>query len=386
MPVSFSVAEHPATSVNLQPDVLTGLTGEDILAAVSEYDRGGRMLQFALTGVDGDGRNFATKIKHLIPDKTYSNGLVTTVAAAYNNHHALVLRPDDVWLSILCQFNFFVNANSELLRSSFVAHEGKRELTIENVGNRWTLDFGSMARQMIQLVDKNVSDPTLRAWAIPTFTTTTTTDTTVASVMLMATLQKYFALRFADWVDILGRLEKLKEYGVETIAWYHLLRPIIARFVHAYDAPDSEENVAFWRSIVHHHHRSGTSYYTGWINAFTVFTPKGKWQGHTLTTDIVSAEAPESLSAENFWAMYAKKTSTDLVYDGTPYHRLDTHKITPGYATVDVTLDDNNKIFSCAMVAGMVGTQVSSSGDTTLSANGKDDTVRPVAGWWMFTK
>ncbi|KAF7358868.1 hypothetical protein MSAN_01226900 [Mycena sanguinolenta] len=389
MPVSFSVAECLATSVNLKREFLTGLTAEDILASVtdSEYDRENQILQFSLTGVDGNGREFDTRIKRLIPDA---------------NYNTMVLRPDDVWLSILCQFNFFVNANRELLRASFVAHEGKRELTIINVGTRWSLDFGSMARQMGDLINKTVSDPTLREWAIPTFSTTTATDTTVASVMLMATLKQYFEMRFvgtkcgiprvtlegekADWVDILGRLEKLKEYGVETVAWYHLLRPVIARFVHAFDAPDSAENVAFWSKIVHHDHGSGYSYYTGWINAFVVFTPKGKWLGHTLKPDIVPEEAPESMSAEKFWTTYAEDARTDLVYDGTPYHRLDTKNIAPGYATVGLTLDDNGVLFDCAMVAGVIGTQVSSSGDKTLSKDGKDDTVRPVAGWWMFAK
>jgi hypothetical protein len=76
----------------------------------------------------------------------------------------------------------------------------------------------------------------------------------------------------------------------------------------------------------------------------------------------------------------------DLVFDGTPYHRLDSKKVPPAYAKVDVTLDDNGELFSCAMIAGMVGTRVSSSGDTALSEDGRNDTVRPVAGWWMFTK
>lgn len=29
-----------------------------------------------------------------------------------------------------------------------------------------------------------------------------------------------------NWEDILRRVEKLKEYGVEAIGWYHLLRPV----------------------------------------------------------------------------------------------------------------------------------------------------------------
>ncbi|KAF8212751.1 hypothetical protein K438DRAFT_1928022 [Mycena galopus ATCC 62051] len=388
MPVSFSVAEHPATSVNLTPDVVMGLTSEQILArAVSEYQGCSQMLQFSLEGVEGDGRDFITKIpgRRLIPDD--NNGFVQTVVTAYNRHYALVLRPDDVWLAILCQFNFYVNANAELLRASFVTYAGKRELRVVNEGTRWTLDFGSMARQMSDLVDQNISDPTLRAWALPTFSTTTDTDRTVASVLLMATLREYVAMRTVgtrcgiprvtlegekvDWVDILGRLEKLKEYGVETIAWYHLLHPIIARIVAAFDAPESEENVAFWSKIVHHHMKSGVSYYSGWLNAFT---------------DVVSTEAPESLSVEKFWATYTKETSADLVFDGTPYHRLNTENVSPGYATVNVTLDDNGALFDCEMIAGTVGTRVSSSGDTSLSVDGKDDTVWPVAGWWMFAK
>jgi hypothetical protein len=38
------------------------------------------------------------------------------------------------------------------------------------------------------------------------------------------------------------------------------------------------------------------------------------------------------------------------------------------------------------MTAGLVGTQVTSSGDAGLSSTGKDDTVRPMPGWWMFVK
>jgi hypothetical protein len=38
------------------------------------------------------------------------------------------------------------------------------------------------------------------------------------------------------------------------------------------------------------------------------------------------------------------------------------------------------------MVAGQIGMRISSSGDKTLSLDGLQDTVAPVAGWWMFTK
>jgi hypothetical protein len=77
---------------------------------------------------------------------------------------------------------------------------------------------------------------------------------------------------------------------------------------------------------------------------------------------------------------------SDLLLDGTPFHTVDSGDVAPGYAEVDVTLDDNGTMFNCLMVAGNIGTRVSSSGDAALSGSGEDDTVSPFAGWWIFTK
>lgn len=75
-----------------------------------------------------------------------------------------------------------------------------------------------------------------------------------------------------------------------------------------------------------------------------------------------------------------------LKLDGIPYHRVDTSNIPPGYLEVDVLVDDNGTEFDTLMVAGQIGMRVSSSGDKGLSAGGLQDTVAPVAGWWIFTK
>jgi hypothetical protein len=39
--------------------------------------------------------------------KPCANGLVGAVIEAYTKHHVLVLRPDDVWLSIMVSEDFF---------------------------------------------------------------------------------------------------------------------------------------------------------------------------------------------------------------------------------------------------------------------------------------
>ncbi|KAJ6450370.1 hypothetical protein C8R45DRAFT_1043463 [Mycena sanguinolenta] len=412
MPVTFSAAPHGAEPVSLQHLPAGGYTPREILAEASpeQHEAAKTLLQCGFSCLlesndqKGGGRDFTARLPNLVPNR---NGFVNTIIAAYNQHHALVIRPDDVWLAILCQFNFFVNANAELLRASFVAHEGQRKLRIVRLGTRHSVDFGEMSRAMVGLVEENVVDPTLREWAMPNFTTTTLHDTTVSAVLMMATLKQYFAYTFectrcgiprvtlegekADWENILGRLEKLKEYGIETTAWYHLLRPVISRFVAAFDDPDSASNADFWNRVVHLQSLgSGPDYYTGWINAFNAFGEKGNWLGCKLKTEPVDGKAPENLLAKEFWSTYADRTwwkyAQGNLIEGTPYHRLDTNFIPVGYTALDIHLIDNNVPFDCAMVAGMIGMQVSSSNDTSVSADGANDVIQPVSGWCLYVK
>ncbi|KAJ7267946.1 hypothetical protein C8J57DRAFT_352950 [Mycena rebaudengoi] len=398
MPVTFNVATHPANAMNRQGEY----TAKEILAAAcdDQYRKAEEILQFGFSCGGSESRQFSAKMTGIVPQ---NNGFVWTLIQAYNQHHALVIRPDDVWLTILSQFNFFVNARAELLRANFVAHEGKKELIITATGTRYDVDFGSLARQMVDLIDKNVVDPTLREWVVPRFTTTTANDTTVSAVLIMATLKAYFSYGVslccgiprvtlegekADWVNMLGRLEKLKEYGIETTAWYHLLRPVIARFVAAFDAPSSAENVDFWQRIAHHHaEMSGQDEYSGWITAFTTFNVEGKWIGHHLDLTAAVQEPAELMTSQQFWATHTGSTNwADLVLDGTPYHRIDRKDVPAAYAEVDVKLNDNGEMFDCIMVGGLVGTQVTTSGDLSLSTTGKDDVMYPLSGWWIFTK
>ncbi|KAJ7488013.1 hypothetical protein FB451DRAFT_1025761 [Mycena latifolia] len=398
MPVSFRVATHPARPIWF-PHGSAGYTSREILAHAckDQNSTADEILQSSFLPTVGAG---SAKLAGVIPSQ---NGFVTTVIDAYRMGHALVIRPDDVWLAILSQFNFYINARAELLRANFVAHEGKRELVVYAVGTRYTVDFGALALQMGDLINKNVVDPALRNWIVPAFTTTTDTDRTASAVLAMATLKQYFSYKImmfgcgiprvtlegerADWLDILGRLEKLKEYGLESIAWYHLLHPVISCFISAFDAPASPQNVWFWDRVAHCESAgSGAEYISGWITAFCAFSKEGAWLGHCLDAEAHADGPAEMLSPEAFWATYVPGACADrgLILHGTPYHRI--CGVAPGYAEVDVKLNDNGQLFDCVMVAGLVGARTSSSGDTALSPGGADDTVQPLAGWWMFTK
>lgn len=303
MPVSFRPS--PATSITQCRDASTpevGVVLKGLRRKIKDAPEIDELLKAPLIPQFGPS---GSPLAGFIPK---GNGLVHTITTAYNQHHALVLRPDDIWLCILTQFNLFVNGEgkAEQLRSVFVAHEGKKELAIAGLGNRYSADYGDMAKRMTQLIEENVVDPSLRTWIIPSFTTTTDTDVVVASVVMMATLQTYFEYRFMllcgiphvtllgekdDWEQIVRRIEKLKEYGPETTAWYRLLKPVVTRFARAFDdgVADSADNCEFWNHVVHWQSGgSGPTYVSGWITAFCAFSDQGKWLGGDLVRTISS--------------------------------------------------------------------------------------------------
>ncbi|KFH63080.1 hypothetical protein MVEG_11117 [Podila verticillata NRRL 6337] len=298
----------------------------------------------------------------LIMPSRHVNGFVDSALKAYNEHHHLVIRPDDVWIAILSQFNFFVNANAEKLRHLFVAHEGKKDLKIRALGTRYTVDFGNMATQMGKLIQEHVIDPNLRKWIKPDFTTTTADDETISSVIMMSTLKKYFSYSFAcvmcglpavtllgekgDWEKLLDRIEKLPEYGAETTQWHSLLKPVIAGFIETFNNPNAAETKDFWQKITHQSSGgSGPTYLSGWITAFCFFNSQG-------------------VSLYN--------GASGLKLGGSTFHRIDINRIPPAYADVPVLLDDNGLELKTVMVAGLVGIRVSGT-----------NTIQPQPAWWI---
>ena len=320
-----------------------------------------------------------------------SNGFVKGTIEAYNQHHHLVIRPEDVWFAILTQFSSYVNAHSEELRDKFVAHEGQKELEIKMVGTRYSVDFGWFAEEMGRLLEKNVVDPELREWILPSFTTTTREDSVVASVLMMGTLQKYFSYSCCimcglpsvtllgtegDWENILLRLEKLKTYGKEPTIWYNLLRPILARFVKSFQSPDSEEVLDFWQKVVHQYNMgSGPTYLSGWITAFCFFDENGKM--------LYRDPGPRKDKIEPNWN---RSRYPYLELDGTAYSRIGTNDVPNGYSSVPVKVDDNGYEFGAMMYAGSTAFKGTSSGRPLDNGEVGLDTVQPVTGWWMFEK
>lgn len=218
-----------------------------------------------------------SSLQNLRPkDKIYpaTNGFVDGAVKAYNEHYHLELRPDDIWVSILAQLSIYINAHSEELRDMFVSHEGQKHLEIielediqGNKDNVFGVDWGKFSYKMSKMIAANIKDPSLREWILPCFSTTTKDDQAVASILMMATLQKFFSYgcgilcglpsvtllgRKEDWEKLVEKAERLTTFGDEPIIWHSLLKPVLERFVTSFDSPEAEEIKDFWQKIAHY--------------------------------------------------------------------------------------------------------------------------------------
>jgi hypothetical protein len=443
MPVTFHPSTKAVRTVESYEGIDEARTPNDLFRQVSSrglYAKCDEILQSNfISGIDE--RRCSVEDDDMLVDLSQAEvaaskfGLVSTVMHAYNWHHNLVIRPDDIWIAILVQFNLYVNAHAEELRHLFVEHEGKKELVIDAIGSRYTVDFGDMSRQMGQLIQKNVLDADLRSWLVPDFTTTTINDQIVASVVMMATLAAYFAYTFRmlcgipsvtllgekqDWEKLLKKIDKLLGYGHPTTKWHELLKPILSRFVAAFDAPDSQANLDFWANIasVEMNGSGGGDggLLSGWITAFCFFglDNKSQYHRHQLYSNITEGikyideglaslgVPPPSLYVEGVMDEFPPlddiKAWDDLRdqllhvenllhLDNVVYFPVDLlDDVPPGYAEVDVLIDDHGAKFESVMVAGLVGSNISSSGLKTNGQSGKRDTLQPVPGWWLATK
>lgn len=379
MPVTIQVAKHEASPVrdsagDGRNNVKSSQKTLELLNHKSkEKDTIGLILQTAI-GAQTSLPDAALKdMSFRIED----HGLIHAAYYAYSRHHHFVLRPEDIWFAILTQFSFYVNAHSEELRSSFVSHKGKKALVVRDPAQP---DMGLMCRNMTKLIDQNITDPKLREWILPTFTTTTINDEVVASVIMMGTLQKYFEYVFdatccgipsitllgeqSDWEDIQQRIEKLKEYGPQPSRFCDLLRPILKNMVASFHSNEPDV-VDFWSRMVDRDCDSGKDDLTGWMTAFCFWDEEGnclaKWQEGALTLD-----------------EYPPKKPLDLL--GESYHKVNFDEIPAGYVTVPVTyIDPEGVVTPTKLQAGFVGfEEITQANLPRLGPRLKDTRPRPV--------
>ncbi|PUU76899.1 hypothetical protein B9Z19DRAFT_1087384 [Tuber borchii] len=318
----------------------------------------------------------------------YGNGLVNGIIRAFQQDLHLVLRPDDIWLSILTQFSMFVNGNSEHLRTQFVAHQGKKELAIDirpqPIGD---IDMGRFAQAMTHLIQENVVDPQLRELIMPNFSTTTDDDKSVASIVMMGTLQSYFKYSLmagcgfpsvtlqgekSDWEEILLKVQQLSKYGPLASEWTRLLIPVIQYMIASFTQPTSPHVKSFWLRACHAVGNDGygsARTLSGWITAFCFFSEKGQR---------TSEYSDEQMSK---WDGVSIAERQRLVLGDIAYPVIRPSSIPKGVVSVPVTVKDyaTGLEHKTTMVAGSVGMMLSAA-----ESGGDLNKVQPKSGWWIL--
>lgn len=297
--------------------------------------------------------------------RTAKYGLVSAIMDAYNRHHCLVLRPDDVWQAILTQFSFYVNANAEALRDSFVDFKGKKTLVVTMGGTLFSANFASFANRMVdEQIATNLKDKSVTDWLLPAFSTTRSSDRVAASVTIMSTLQSYFEYVCylmcgipkvtlegppEDWKSLRTKIDRLPQYDIPSSKsvmkqWHALLAPVLDQFVlSAQGKPD----LAFWDTVCSHEGGgSGPSYLSGWVTVFACFKTDGTWQGG----DFSGRGKPK-------W----------------PF--IETGSLPVGTVSVPVLVDDNGTQYDTQMLAGQFAYEMTGDNKNNL------DTVRPRTDW-----
>ena len=229
-----------------------------------------------------------------------SCGLTSMILEAYNGHHDLVLRPDDVWTAIVQQFCLYVNnaQNNEQLRCLFVSHgpdAGKKELRMvyESISFH-NAPYDQIAQDLVTMVRRDLNDPELVHWLVPSFSTTRAQDTIASAILVLATFQGYYKFSAAtlcgipnvyllgtleDWQRINHAVDDLCKYDNQArhmTQWLGMLKPVTQNLV---DSFCGKPNPKFWSRVCAEvvPNGSGTAGRVGgWVTAFNPFDSDGR--------------------------------------------------------------------------------------------------------------
>lgn len=319
-----------------------------------------------------EGTNYTSQYPDSISWRN-SAGFVDTVFYSYQNHHNLIIRPDDVWTAIIVQFSLYINANAEALRHSFVNFEGKKNLQVKFYAPIDCIPINEFIDKIVALIDENI-DPNISNWIQPNFTTTTINDKLTAGAAMMATLQNYFDYGLLliscgipevtilgnvdDWKQIRNRVEKLKEFEVngrsEMDKWSSMLGHILGEFIKVKQGMKKDDE--FWKQAIRVDYKYinvlcgevEEIYLNGWITAFSAFDSTGKWQTETNSTP------------------------------GSPWLSIRTDKITPGIVHAPIKIYDEfakleEREYTGAIITGHIG----------HSVKNDETSLQPMSGWAM---
>jgi uncharacterized protein DUF4419 len=318
------------------------------------------------------------------------DGFVRGVIEAAAQRQHLVIRPEDVWFTVLTQLSFFMTNHRN---NTGIAEKFNYKQNFDLwfwVALMETKDVMRWIGNMMKGRDKT---DWLLDWVRPNFTTSTLDDVITATLLISGEVnpvgKKYSAALCSgipsitllgtqtDWDQLLLKLNRLPQFGAEAAAYSKILRPVLLRFVRTFNDPTHPDIRRFWDNIVagekpgnamgdktnaiedrrratddggsakmdklNQTECSGESAITGWISGFHYWDSSGK----------------SLFPYEEVRLPGAEKGQRSVSLDGVVYPRRELHELPISFVSLRARTSSDSP--SCAptdLRAGMVGTRV----------------------------
>lgn len=188
---------------------------------------------------------------------------------AYNNHGDIMISPDDIWLRIMLFFTEYVEKNSDQLRSKFVPHEGKMDLTIVEFAESkeesllMEKNWDEFFKQIIIKIDNNTNNNIVSKLRSD-FSTSSIFEQLISTSMIMSTMKNYFSYgrciclcginnvhmkgTLDDWEHLYEKIDSLFEYDIDgkLFKYIEYVKIILEQFVETFK---NNVDVNFWNNI-----------------------------------------------------------------------------------------------------------------------------------------
>jgi hypothetical protein len=235
-----------------------------------------------------DAKHVSTNQDLLQGGKT-ENNLINAILTAYNHHRGLVLRPEDILMTLGMAVSNCVNDHAEEMRGIFVDHEGKENLvvTLASPPGHWDWDL------IMELINQMLEKKIKQGFPLkPEFSTTTVQDITAFNLVNMSTFKEFFGYGFMmccgipyvrmmgtqeDWGKLSGQYLKLKavfqKHHVQYLDyWFDAMDVVMGNIIGTRMLSEDGETVApkfyedFWSRIVTYvpYGSGGQKYLSGW--------------------------------------------------------------------------------------------------------------------------
>ena len=206
--------------------------------------------------------NKASNAKYLKGDYDKMHPLIQAAHMAYYDHLPLVITPDTIWHCIASAVAIHVNKHAEELRSTFVDHEGQKEIEIVRPDfqlgqkNPWNEMIDEFAEKIKEHTKKSIGE-LMQA----DFSTTTKISRVASQIVLMDAMKSYFRysccggcgipeIRLtgekSDWLRVKSKADQILAIIPAFKEWMRSLHEILDEFINVFD---NKVDKFFWKSL-----------------------------------------------------------------------------------------------------------------------------------------